>query len=360
MTQIVDDFILLEKIMAEFYNGNSRFPLDGPTATVLDDLYLDLTVKGLPQMIADQSMQLNNLSGISYSPQQQMNYNINKYTEDGRLSEKEKAVMLEASKIIFKKPDLPLLPYEISFNDLDQTSYLISELIGMNNKLPHVSNAAISENLNDGYSFVVGPERYNYSQLHFYLRYAFCAKQIDFDKIDTIVEIGSGSGRAVELIKRMHPHITFHLFDLGPQLYVANRYLNAVMPDDCAEFGISHETKKKIHFHCHHEIEDFKPSGKVLNWNTLVFCILEKSTAKTYFDILKSFSDWIYISEPMTTNLASKVYNMNSQILQKDYEEFLCSTHELISQQVDRKPLGNIKMWDGVNQMLWFKDGGIV
>ena len=356
MTRIVDDFDLLERIMARFRKGNSRFPLDGPTKKLLENFYLDLTAKGLPKMIAEQSRQLNNLSGISYSPQQQMNYNINKFSNDGLLSEKEKTVMLEASKIIFKKPDLPLLPYEIAFNDLDQTSHLISELIGINNKLPKVSNASIPKSLNNGYSFFVGQERYNYSQLHFYLRYAFCAKQIDFNKIDTIVEIGSGSGRAVELIKRMHPHITFHLFDIGPQLYVANRYLNAVIPDDLAEFGISHEIKKKIHFHCHHEIEDFKPSGKVLNWNTLVFCILEKSTAKTYFDTLKNFSDWIYISEPMT-NLASKIYKMDSQILQKDYEEFLCNSHELISQQVDRKPLGNVKMWGGVNQMLWLKNG---
>lgn len=75
--------------------------------------------------------------------------------------------------------------------------------------------------------FEIGGQFYTLSWLNFYCRYAFVSKFIDF-KDQIIVEIGSGSGKQAEMLKKAHPELTILIFDLPTQLYVANQYLAKV------------------------------------------------------------------------------------------------------------------------------------
>jgi len=94
--------------------------------------------------------------------------------------------------------------------------------------------------LTDAYDSLVGnPEwvierqglPYTISFLNKYLDYAYCCQFIDFDSIRTVVELGPGSGRQSEVLKKLHPHLTLYLFDIPPQLYVCEQYLKKVFPD---------------------------------------------------------------------------------------------------------------------------------
>ncbi len=90
-----------------------------------------------------------------------------------------------------------------------------------------------------GESLAGGPEEYyvidgrthTYWGLYAYMQYAWCCRHIDFGGVRTYVELGPGLGRVVEVIKKLHPDIRFLLFDLAPQLYVCNQYLQTVFPD---------------------------------------------------------------------------------------------------------------------------------
>jgi putative sugar O-methyltransferase len=53
-----------------------------------------------------------------------------------------------------------------------------------------------------------------YQTLDLYSRCAYVAKFMDFNKINTIVELGSGSGAQAELIAKLHPGITLVLLDV--------------------------------------------------------------------------------------------------------------------------------------------------
>lgn len=75
-------------------------------------------------------------------------------------------------------------------------------------------------------------QSYSESFLYYYLRYCYCARFTDFDQIKVIAELGSGNGKQLEVIKKLHPHITFLVFDIPPQLYVCHQYLKAVFPDN--------------------------------------------------------------------------------------------------------------------------------
>lgn len=72
---------------------------------------------------------------------------------------------------------------------------------------------------------------YTISFLNKYLDYAYCCPFIDFDSIQTVVELGPGSGRQAEVLKKFHPHLTLYLFDIPPQLYVCEQFLKKVFPD---------------------------------------------------------------------------------------------------------------------------------
>ncbi len=66
------------------------------------------------------------------------------------------------------------------------------------------------------------------SWINYYFRYAYVSRQLGEFGNKTIVEVGPGSGKQAEMLKRAHPDLTIILFDLPAQLYVCNQYLTKV------------------------------------------------------------------------------------------------------------------------------------
>lgn len=77
---------------------------------------------------------------------------------------------------------------------------------------------------------------YTYSWLNFALRMAFVEKHIDLSEA-VVVEIGSGSGKQAHILKAAYPNATIILFDIAPQVYVANQYLRAALPGEVVGFA---------------------------------------------------------------------------------------------------------------------------
>ncbi|MFN0032828.1 MAG: putative sugar O-methyltransferase [Flavobacteriales bacterium] len=73
---------------------------------------------------------------------------------------------------------------------------------------------------------------YTSKALYYYQRYVYAQRYFNFEKIKTLVELGSGSGKSIEVLKKLHPHITFVLFDISPQLYVCEQWLKTVFPGE--------------------------------------------------------------------------------------------------------------------------------
>ena len=84
--------------------------------------------------------------------------------------------------------------------------------------------------------FRFGGKWYGLRYLSHYLRYAYCCQFIDFDQIDTIAELGCGSGHQAAVLKKLHPHLTILQFDLVPQIYVCEQHLKSVFPGDVISF----------------------------------------------------------------------------------------------------------------------------
>ena len=84
--------------------------------------------------------------------------------------------------------------------------------------------------------FSINEKFYTTSLLYYYIHYAYCCKYVDFNTIDTIMELGAGAGNQIGVIKRLHHHMTFYVFDIAPQLYVCQQYLSALFPDSVISY----------------------------------------------------------------------------------------------------------------------------
>ncbi len=71
---------------------------------------------------------------------------------------------------------------------------------------------------------------YSFRSLGYQNLYSQLMKQIDFSKINSVLELGSGYGGQAEVILRRNPHLKYVCVDIPPWLYIAEVYLEALFP----------------------------------------------------------------------------------------------------------------------------------
>jgi putative sugar O-methyltransferase len=199
----------------------------------------------------------------------------------------------------------PLLPFGLSMRDIFELAYAFCQAQARDCRrgtLVSIDELDVSR--------VGNPHGYEHdgrfltdAALYYYMRYAFVAGAVDLNTVDVVVELGSGSGKQVEVLKRLHPHLTFVLADLAPQLYVAERFLHAVFPDDCVSYDATRAAGRveirpgKIHFVGNARVEDLEPDGRVLFWNCASFGEMEPDVVARYANVVSPWADWLYLCQ---------------------------------------------------------------
>lgn len=88
--------------------------------------------------------------------------------------------------------------------------------------------------------------------------YYLLSKYIDFSKINSIVEIGSGYGRTAYVINKLHPKIQYTMCDIEPSLSLAKRYMLDVAPNGHFNFVLPEQLNQKcdlfLAINCLHEM----------------------------------------------------------------------------------------------------------
>ncbi len=356
---ITDNKQLLAAMMEDTRHAPGAFSIDGPTAAFLDEFHADLSEKGLERMLVEGSKLLNTIGACNFSPLQQMEYNLKGRLQAGEISDDEHRVLSEASRIIFEKSSINMLPYELSMRDLNLAAFRACELYAKETGARPPSELNMAEVAYPEYTFEVDGHRYSYLFLYYYCRYAFCSQFVDFDQLDTVFEVGSGSGRAIEIIKKLHPHLSFHLFDLAPQLYVAHQFLQEIFPDSLVEYDRTRGLESVhdladggIHFHPHYHVDRLDLAGKTLSWNTMVFCIMAPHRAARYFDCIRRAADYVYAVEP-STEAGGGQYGLAETMTWEQYESFMAEGFELEKRCRAFRPLAPIRAWGGVDDMFW-------
>ncbi|MBT6535227.1 MAG: putative sugar O-methyltransferase [Rhodospirillaceae bacterium] len=70
-----------------------------------------------------------------------------------------------------------------------------------------------------------------------FLRYLDMREHIDFDTIDSYVEVGPGAGLFVEVLAKLKTNLNVFLIDIPPQLYVLQQVLQAIFGDRVATYA---------------------------------------------------------------------------------------------------------------------------
>ena len=137
--------------------------------------------------------------------------------------------------------------------------------------------------------------------LNFYLRYAWCSQYVDFDEIESYVELGSGSGKQAEVVAKLHPEVTLYLYDIPPQLYVAYEYLRAALPGRVAPFGGGMVREPGvINVLPAWDFAELEVSRNSLFWNAASFQEMEPDVVSNYLaTVRKSGVGSVYLMEIM-------------------------------------------------------------
>ncbi len=332
----------------------------GPTANIVEKMGEELRAQSLHAGIEAGSRLLNTIGAVDYPPVQQIEYTIARERDHGTLSQDEFQILHAAAQILRYKTAAPLLPYELSLDELNAAAFRTAALYGETVGAKPLSSMSALGFPGRGYNFLINRRPYSYVFLYYYLRYAYCCRFVDFDAIDAVIEVGCGSGRATEILRQAHPHLRFYLLDLPPQLFVTRQRMNeafpgALLPYDVTRTSLFRSTNAPgtIATLLPHALERVAPEGKVLSWNQMVYCIMPPKTVAHYLNLLSHLSETIYIIEPMP-NRCGEEYGMSETVDYDDYVKFLSPSHTNVDRSPAMRALGQMRGgWGEACDTIW-------
>lgn len=210
--------------------------------------------------------------------------------------------------------------------------------------------------------FWVNGNPYTDSMLYYYLRYAYVARFVDFSKINTVVELGAGSGKNIEILAKAHPHLTILNFDIAPQLYVTEQYLKQALGSrvvsyrETRDLNFSKLEKGKVYCLGAWDFPSLSSIQIDLFWNSASFQEMEPDVVLNYLKYVNASASHVYLMEKFDGKEVAKSEahkGVLQPILLKHYQQGL--THfELMHRQDCMYPSGK-KLWFGYQDSIWRK-----
>lgn len=284
------------------------------------------------------------------------------YLERSTLPARDREATQQFLEFIHQNPSLPLLPYNLKLVDLDETAARVADIEGQLKGARPLLDLAPDLVGNPWHSFPYRGKRYTHLFLLYYMRYAYLCPFLDFSKVDNVVELGSGAGNQIEVLKKLYPHLTIYLADLSPYLYVCHQFLKALFPDDVVDYRQTREKTEiaaprpgSIVLTGSWNLGSFRPRGKTLFWNAASFGEMEPDVVGNYMAQVKPWSDAVYLYQCMGgKELGSQGKSgVLRQTKFEHYSEFLGSGYRLVDRSSAYSPLRYDASSGGYDDALW-------
>jgi len=209
----------------------------------------------------------------------------------------------------------------IDQNDLNLLCYTYAKHYGMTHNAIPITQFETTLLGNPENVFLVEDKLYTIKILNYYIRYAYCNKFINFNDINSIMEIGSGAGRQVEVIKQLYPNMTFYLLDIIPELYIAEQYLSALFPDSVVSYRETRKLKRipenergKIYILDLSKIEVLDSYDLFINSNS--FQEMEPNVVLNYLKYVNNQARYVFLSNTIQGKEVAKKQGQHG-VLQK-------------------------------------------
>ncbi len=224
------------------------------------------------------------------------------------------------------------LPYSLRLNDIREMAYQFCNLQGQLANTKSIAKIETSVFGNPSDLFEINGKKYTMQFLNFYLRFCFAQKYMKLKGDETIVELGSGSGFQIEILKKVFPDLTILCFDLPAPLYLCEQYLSGVFGDD--QIVKSDRTidtsdlknvieKGKIHFFGNWMFPLLKSFKFDVFWNGASFGEMEPDIVKNYLSYVTDNCEYIYLLQSRHGKESSKNSGVVSPIKFNDYNAML-------------------------------------
>ena len=194
----------------------------------------------------------------------------------------------------------------LNYQDLTMFCYQLAKFYGTNSMAKPIENLEASLVGNPEDIFLINGKNYTTSLIYYYLMYAYCSKFVNFESINSFMEIGSGLGKQIEVIKKLHPHINFFIFDIPPQLYVCEQYLSAIFPDSVISYRETKDmnqipkTSGKIFIFGNWKINEIENLNYDIFWNSASFQEMEPNVVSNYLNFVnKQTEKFAFLMERM-------------------------------------------------------------
>jgi putative sugar O-methyltransferase len=198
-----------------------------------------------------------------------------------------------------------LLPYGVSLSDLREMAFrqceLVSQLVGA----PSIRSIESSRFGSPHDVFEVDGRPYTMGFLTYYLRYCFAQRHVRLRGDETIVELGTGSGVQVEVLKKLYPDLTVLCFDLPVQLHLCEGYLSEALgtgalvgADRTRDWAdLSGLERGKVHFFGNWQFPLLRGFQHDLFWNAASFGEMEPEVVENYLSLVHGGARDVYLCQ---------------------------------------------------------------
>lgn len=236
--------------------------------------------------------------------------------------------------------DKSLLPYSLNLRDIREMAFnhclMAKEIAGARS----IQDIGIGDFGAPQDVFQFGGRNYTMRFLNMYIRYCFAQKNISLKGDEILVELGSGSGHQVEILKKLYPDMTILLFDLPFQLFLCEHYLtgalgkeNIVSSSELLSWN-SIEKKKlekgKVYFFGNWMFPLLKDFKFDVFWNAASFGEMEPHIVRNYLSIISGKMDYVYLLQARFGKETTGGQSVEKPITFSDYKELLAPHYDLV------------------------------
>jgi putative sugar O-methyltransferase len=225
----------------------------------------------------------------------------------------------------------PILPYQLRVDDICEMAYRHCQMMGtVTNSMP-IDEIKVSSFGNPADIFEMDDSEYTIDFLSFYIRYCFANQVISFTGDETIVELGTGSGYQIEVLKKVNPNLTILCFDLPAQIYLCQEYLKHALEnveligtDETLSWNdLSKIRKGGVHFFGNWQFPLLKNFKFDVFWNAASFGEMELDIVENYLKYILGNARWIYLLQARHGKETTGKARVSVPIKFEDYSKLL-------------------------------------
>ena len=224
-----------------------------------------------------------------------------------------------------------ILPYDLRVSDVGEMAYRHCDLLGQVTGAKPISSIEMTTFGNPADVVIVNGKTYSINFLTYYVRYCFAHQHLRFKGDEIVVELGSGSGRQIELLKKLYPELTVLCFDLPAQMYLCQTYLAEALgrgavvgaEQTIAWTDLSQLERGRVHCFGNWKIPMISELNFDVFWNAASFGEMEPEVVDRYLSYVRGRAGWVYLLQARHGKETSGKIHVDRQIAFEDYQRFL-------------------------------------